>query len=512
MEVSQDIYLKFTQNGASSFLKKIKKGIPAYYVEQKEVFKAISEPEDWKGIDGFLHEKNVKRVKKILYDEVYLFSKHGEKNHTGEIKLDVFKGIFEEFFKDELAEINRVMSESQDLEEDGKGLQFLKYGHLIKKKSGDLGMVITKIPTEITQQEWAMYSFWEENELDDFGQTTGRKIHGVLESFIKFEDTKVIVYYMNSFHKIEKFVGKAHFFESNEQIYVETELMPLSDQRWGRFLFLFGKRVKNLSMGIFYHLRKEGALFSNSAILLSDVAVKSANIADQKCILHYNTPSSTLNHFFERRSQNYLKLPRIADYDLNTLQDKLSELLSKSTPKDIRLYKHDFFISVPMSYIDEGMVEYNKNKKFCYETIELLKHHFHLKINYFACKDYDFETYQGILRETHYEDSMEGIAESKLFVLLLPDMQLPSYKSEFAAIKLSSVWAELGYAIGLKKAILILCDKSFKEKLPNIVHALNDQIMIATPDMINIIKMKSWFDIPVNKLDIDKFLKEKRII
>ncbi|MDZ7935443.1 MAG: hypothetical protein U5M51_10895 [Emticicia sp.] len=88
MEVSQDIYLKFTPNGASLFLKKIKKGIPAYYAEQREVFKAISDPEDWKGIDGFLYEKNVKRIKRVLYDEVFLFSKAWRKetywrNKTG---------------------------------------------------------------------------------------------------------------------------------------------------------------------------------------------------------------------------------------------------------------------------------------------------------------------------------------------------------------------------------------------------------------------------------------------
>lgn len=511
MELQNDLILKFSQVGATKFLEKIKLKIPQYYTDNGRKFNPKTEPEDWKDIDKFTRQKGIKKVSKLFYEEIYLFAKHGEDKHSGEVKLFTLEGVFKEFFDDEYDIIMDSIEKAKLLEETDEGIDLCDYGQILHKSTKEWQMKISKVPVEIINKDWCLYSYWEENELDKFKQTTGRKRRGILQSYLKFEENKLTLYYMDRNDNIEKFVGKAHSFIANNQLYIETELMPLGHNRWVRLLLLFGKELQKLALGLFYNFGEEGSLFSGSAILLNDADINGTEIQTKNCILHYTTSSTTLNHFFERRSHNYIKLPRIVDYNLTNLQEKLSSLLAKSTPKDIRIYKHDCFMSVPLSYIEQGMAEYDKNKRFCLETVSLLKKYFKFDAHYFACENYDFKTYEDILRETHYQDSMEGIAESQLFVMLLPNMQLPSNTPEHSAVRLSSVWAELGYAIGLRKPILILCDKTFQDKLPNIVNALDNQIMVATPDMYDTERMQSWFEIEVNRLDIEKFLKENRV-
>lgn len=530
MENQLELCVKFTPDGAKAFLKKIIEKIPEFYEECDERYIKSSERKDWIDIDRILSEKRVTITKKLLYNQLYLFQQN-EKKYSGEIELEEFSGIIEYFFADEAASLEAAKEKALKSNEIETGVAFGSYGTLIKKEKIRRGRhpklvfdkdafidkyenqeMSSEIPPSLTQATWSLYSFWEENEYDELKQTTGGKKYRILQSLVKFEEDKIIVQYANKFEEFEEFEGKIYGFTHHEQKYFETDLMPLSDNRKVRIMFLFGEEIGELAMSIFYNVRSEGALFSGSGLLVRERKEAKQLIENSKCILHQRIDSQVISHFFERRSQNYLKLPRITEYNLKSLQEKLNLLLWKGVVKDIRIYKHDFFVSIPMAYITEGEVEFNKNKKFCHNTIEILKKNFGFETNYFACEKYDFDTYETMMRGTHYEDSMEGIAESKLFVLVIPNMIFPSHDSELSSVRFSSVWTELGYAIGLKKPILVICNRDLKAKLPNIVESLNTQIMVITPNMYDIKSMKLWFQNSSNIMDIEKFLRDKFIL
>ncbi len=529
MEVQLELFVSFTQRGAMEFLKKIRVKIPQFYQDNGEDFVESTEAKEWGYIDGFLYDKKIKTVRKLLYNEIYLYQEN-ENTHSGEVEFDELVGIIGYFFKDEKENLHEAKDKAQKSNENQTEIAFGEYGFFIKKvkirrgrpteksklKNVESKSIIeyfsfTKLPEEATKAMWSLYSFWEENELNNQKETTGGKKYRILQSLVKFEEDKITLHYTNKFEIIEEFSGEIHAFDYHGQTYFETNLMPLSDDRKVRIMFLFGEKMADLAMSIFYNIRSEGALFSGSGLLVKETETSKILIENSKCILHQRVDNQTISHFFERRSQNYLKLPRITDYNLDGLQKKIEMLLEKDVPKDIRIYKHDFFISIPMAYISDSDIEFNQNKKFCHGTIDILKESFGFTKNYFACEKYNYETYETMMRGIHYEDAMEGIAESKLFVLVIPKMEFPSLDSELSAVRFSSVWAELGYAIGLKKPILIVCGGNFESKLPNIVRSLNKQILVVTPNMQDIKTMKRWFKTPLNIMYIKKFLREKFI-
>lgn len=438
----------------------------------------------------------------IIYQDIYLVSIKGG---TSYVPYKSIKRMFEKLLKGKSFEsfgITPVETRKPNLPDSDKS-----------EKDSESGLVNKKIVSE----KWIMYCFSENSIPVNGGK---QNYYGIKEALIEFsEDTakdnkerwKVNLWsnIYDADKKIENIKDYEGFFGTrvveNKHIYLETTEMALRDEenrRHLRMMLYFGNRIDDIALGVFYNIRFHGALLAGSLVLVKITndkeKIETYNELNQiKKVKSYELEKDFVKSktsfkkviwdFFSRRNLNYLKLPNLESdsdtfhFGIDELAEKLQDLKVKGSGDEVWLSNYDFFMSIPLTF-DNNPKTYELHRKIAYDVMaELdkltssgkneLNNNQEFENFYFAGKSAsnlgDFE----YIKERIARDTLDAIERSKIFVLIFPSRKKSvslekNNKERIVINKVSSANTELGYAMALKKRIIVFYEKDEKQNLP----------------------------------------------
>lgn len=157
----------------------------------------------------------------------------------------------------------------------------------------------------------------------------------------------------------------------------------------------------------------------------------------------------------------------------------LTSILDHKTDTDrgIAGFTNDIFISIPLSY-NHNAKEYERNCSIAKELKEELIHRYNFDPDRIFCSCFnknkklafqEYEEYKGTSLKG-FKEVRKEIDESKILIFVYPK----PYKSKDDVLRISSAVVEIGYALGMKKDVIILYDKSEKENMPKNLMRLNE--------------------------------------
>ncbi|MEI7583760.1 hypothetical protein [Runella sp.] len=463
-------YVEFSTNGAKLFLERIKECFPKFYHNiTGEVFsdENLSESRYWRVVGEFLSGESKETVGSryaelryfeknplknapllsnfsILYKDIYRYAYLNDGKLKGKIKTETIKGVFaflfEEKYRNELDYTNNYNDAI--------------YPEAIHERA------------ILKQNNWALYCFWEQSELKN--EDSLLKKYGIKESLVEFKENIIEIGNINRKGEKNSYTGEYKIVKNKEGgIYLETKPLRVNEnQRYLRLILFFNKdQINQIALGVYYNVREEGTLFCGTALLLKlDNKEKIDTLKKYKCIIHDEIKGletkidNAIIDFLERRDQNFIKIPKgLGKFTLEELGKTIEKVRERGINKDVRLYRFDYFLSVPLTYNnsseESAEVTYQTNRNLSVKLSEMLQK-FGLKTKYSTCEHTDIsKNYKQFIRPGIYEKTFEAIAKSKYFVLLYPKMKYPNEKDK---IRLSSSLTELGYAYGLGKKIILL--------------------------------------------------------
>jgi len=352
---------------------------------------------------------------------------------------------------------------------------------------------------DLVSRKWLLFAFTEVKN-----HKTHEKYYRIHRSIIQFSENHFpkeknkwkIKLWALVYGQVEEYNGGFGIRKTdNGHIYLESTSLELEDKnkKHLRMMLYFGlNKINPLGLGVYYNIRYHGALLAGSSIL---VEVKDEQeyqkLLDNKAYVKTYSEYEELEEnyrdsiwkFFERRSMNYIKLPNLGNnignpYENHSLEN-LERVIAKhqkiSRSKEVWLNKFFGFISIPLTYLDDDSY-FQKNKKFALQTIDLLSELFDVKPDkfFFAAKKHDLEKLKIDKKIPHL--TLSSLERSKVFILLLP--KLGASNSTSFLNKISSSFTELGYAMALKKKIIIIGEEGTENILPNNLKLLIEQKFI----------------------------------
>jgi hypothetical protein len=360
----------------------------------------------------------------------------------------------------------------------------------------------------LVAQEWSMYCFWEQTQQTE--ENNGHKTYGIKQSLVKFTNEVIKIANTESLGQKSFYIGTYKLFIKDNHFYIETNALTLNGENLDshlRIILYFGnKGIDEIGLGVYYNVRSSGALHSGTLIFskISILSVKNYHrLKQEHCIVHtdWNEFDDILiKTYFERRDLNLIKVPNISTrYSRGELEDVLETLKSKRNT-DIRLFKYYCFFSIPLTFdVDnDGNDCYIQNRKLALKIEKLLiRNKFIKPQNYLACrKDKTKYLFENHSKTGNVNDTLNSIAESQYFVLIYPKMIYPQKQNHANKdnndnsrhqTSISFAIIEIGYALGLGKKVIILCESTEMNHLPKGLKALlNESVFIFPFEMRNI--------------------------
>lgn len=418
----------------------------------------------------------------VLYEDLYRFIKSDKKTET-KISFHAIEGLFKYFFIDE--------PDKNPLTFGTWNPQTTTVNSINTDNSARKGENFSTHKKVLMERSWSLFTFWESHDEKDPRSRaavpgTGGKLYGIRQSIVKFADgERIKVGNITEDDQVSYYEGKYHLREENEFLYLETKPLTVSSERYFRLMLYFGKKqISEIALGVYYNVRKLGSLLCGSALLIENPTGAKDDIEATGCIIYDRWDSvpaefATVRQYLERRSLNYIKLPSKIDFfRLDELQETLDNLKEKESEWDYRLHKYDYFLSVPLTYNNSADI-YDRNSGLAEKLIALLKEQYPNSKYYCACeKVKTLEDYKNLSDKNKYKKALEAIEQSRNFVWLYPRLSVGQSPDDAYNHHISSAIIELGYAMGLKKPIVIFHDHGEEVHLPNILNDYKPLIKI----------------------------------
>ncbi len=314
--------------------------------------------------------------------------------------------------------------------------------------------------------------------------------------------------------------------ESGEtMIYIETESLKGENNRHYRLILTFGEEIDEIALGTFSLIKDSGTLLAGSALL---VRKEKGYFEKNKCKFYptFKNDANTIDSrpirmLLEKRSRAYIKLPKVLDkytlrnLELYLLEQKRNERKDYES-REVIIHRKDAFVSIPLNC--NGSEASNKYNGILKKAVQILKEQpYNLsEITYGTIKH---EEHESSLKTSHkknkkanhiqlespgsreeYESNFDKIIQSNLVIFIFPEILFP-YETEIKSSKkgsngnidnistalmemetksskessngninnISTAFMELGFAIGLRKKILILTSEKVFKTFPSII-------------------------------------------
>ncbi|MDZ7899342.1 MAG: hypothetical protein U5N85_15125 [Arcicella sp.] len=190
---------------------------------------------------------------------------------------------------------------------------------------------------------------------------------------------------------------------------------------------------------------------------------------------------SAVRMLLERRNKAFIKLPKhLEDYTLDGLKqffiDEKMDERDQWEPRDLHLSRTEIFISIPLFYETS---KFENNKKMMDTMISVLSDEvgsFKISLNaiqYGMSKEPAIKPPNVQFDNAIFETNFDHIAQSKFFILILPDITFPYHNNH--EIRLSTAFLELGFAWGQRRRIIIFCSSEMESHLPKSIIAFKDK-------------------------------------
>ncbi len=368
---------------------------------------------------------------------------------------------------------------------------------------------------QLEQNDYALYTYGEK-VLDDTEGGSLTRIFYIKERPVRFENKKIILKNTDSADIVQRkdvknrkgiiitesnpiYEGDYQVFKrknakSDSILYLETDALHGGNQRHFRLILAFGKEIEEIGLGTFTLIKDFGPLLSGAALL-----VKKENQDDNKSYFE-NTKCKLYNSFtnyddnaiprpirmlLEKRSRAYIKLPRaLSNYTLDNLESylfaqKKEREREKYESREVIIHRKDAFISIPLNC--NGTETAKKYDALLKKSIKTLQSKpFNLtKLTYGTKKIRPIKgsSIESPDKTEEHESNFDKITQSNLVIFIFPDITFPyelepydpEKESNGNSIHISTAFMEMGFAIGLRKRILILTSDKVFRTFPSIV-------------------------------------------
>lgn len=385
-------------------------------------------------------------------------------------------------------------------------------------KNENAEQVIDRKPTDKTLQEhdWVLYTYGEKRINLPDGNTPSRVFY-VKERPVQFKDEKItlknsdkakIIFRDDNSRNRKGLVveesektyqgGYQVFNRKNESsdtmIYIETESLKGENNRHYRLILTFGEKIDEIALGTFSLIKDSGTLLAGSALL---VRKEKGYFEKNKCKFYptFKNDANTIDSrpirmLLEKRSRAYVKLPKVLDkytlrnLELYLLEQKRNERKDYES-REVIIHRKDAFISMPLNC--NGSKFYKKYNGILKKAVQLLGNPpFSLsKITFGTIKQNG--TTNPAERpgsKDEYESNFDQITQSNIVIFIFPPIAFPfeveGKKSTVRKAKkdtsnnISTAFIELGFALGLRKKILILTSEKVLNIFPKIIEKFTE--------------------------------------
>ncbi|MEZ0611374.1 hypothetical protein ACAW74_22880 [Fibrella sp. WM1] len=481
----------FNDGGASLLLRKIIESFPHYY--KKKYGKTYQKPNK-----GYIEEIQKELYKGDLISNGALIRNFIMNNVSGggekEIAWKPIKGLFEKgafFINDKDADSSQygsivdrerktVTGTRSLLTDDIQATDWTKQVESLELRSSEID--------SLTQKCWMLYRFWEgEDSISNLKQ----KSAGIRASRIYFKldpaSSKSLLVRVASLDKpselnIHYYEGKCYPRQVNGHLYIETGHLMVAgkNDRYLRMIFYFGPNdIDELATGVYYNVRRHGALLSGSALLLrlEEYPINVESIIYQRWS---DLSDDVIKNFFQRKDLNMIRLPNILPYTLDILENVIDEYLNEEI--EIRFYEFDFFVSIPLTFNKMYGGDYNRNMEIANRAITSFQNRFFYNTYFLANEGKNAEE-ASVASNPSRLATLQTLDRCRCLLFILPYLShnaISTLKNEsIIPIFTSSAITELGYALGMKKPVYILCDNRMKEHVPSNVKAISHRVQYA---------------------------------
>jgi hypothetical protein len=444
-------------------------------------------------------------------------------------------GCIEEIYKHEIDDRNKIE---------------VLPSKLLNKTSNQVNTTLEKdfIIGQLQKYDWALYTYGEKYISSKGGDDKQKRIFYLKERPTIFEngriilkntdDVEIVFQEDHPFRKGIRVVPNSLHYEGNfdvfEQknkdknslVYLETDALAGENGRHLRIMLVFGEGIGNIALGTFSSIKDLGTLLAGAALL---VKKEKGFFKDNDCQFYTTFKDSPLEKsvrmLLEKRSRAYVKLPRkldkytLADLDANLTRQKINERDNWET-REATIHRKDVFVSIPLRCNGNGK-NYNLNVKFLNKFVEVLKNNpFNLtQVTFGIINQINTPANQLPSSKDEYESNFDKIIQSNIVVFLFPTITFPYEGNSIKATlnneipKISTSFIELGFALGLRKKILILTSEKVNKVLPSVVSefAKGENVNIIECEFETLPKFESSIQFNLNLINkfIDKHLDYK---
>lgn len=453
------------------------------YINREKIKVPLSESVKFKCLGNVLKEEGYTSNGKIVYDLYRLKKSFEDKKDSENYFLTYFREQCEKIFelvgvlnKDNVS-ISfiengvKTVAEFCHLEKHSKGRPVgastkgnLKSDKIMISKYFSKGNkwneTANSMRKELSRHTFSIYSFVEYKELKNSLKLENSSTE-ILRSLVEFNGEKLILYAKNSSGDIKKHEVDYNITPiSGVKMAIKTNDIHLDlngDPLIAFFFEITNWSFYDFAQGYFRETHINNGFKVGSSILVKEIGGVS-EIKEKKVISYEDLdrlPIESLKQYFRCRNQNFLRPPVVDSQKFNDLEVKLKVL--KTKPKDVRIYKYDVFISMPILFDNPKEETYNERISY-YEALKNLLPNRKL---FFAAAGKSLEEYKSEIINQTFDDVIEEIPFAKYFILFIPPFD-KKYKENISKSVL-----ELGIAKYLKRNILSLVHIDNENYLPN---------------------------------------------